>query len=116
MKSTLKIITVLATIACAGLPAKAVDTEIENRASIVGVIATAQCYVNTGMLTQEQADKIIRDYQKAYPNVKPAYKWVTTSRNGKAAVKAIAPYFSSDCKDTTIPTDKIGELLMPYLK
>ena len=88
----------------------------DNRLELVGFLAPAQCYINKGLMSQEKGDELTRDYPNANPSLKSELTWVKSSPHGKAAVKAIAPYFSSDCKDTTIPTDKIGELLMPYLK
>lgn len=115
MKSKLTIIAALAFIACTGIPAQAEGTEIENRASVVVLITVTECYVKMGKITQEQAGDIRRAYPKKFPHAKSALEWATTSRNGKAAVRAITPYFGTDC-EPDISEETAKKVLGPYLK
>ena len=115
MKSKLTIIAALAFIACTGIPAQAEGTEIENRASVVVLITVTECYVKMGKITQEQAGDIRRAYPKKFPHAKSALEWATTSRNGKAAVRAITPFFGTDC-EPDISEETAKKVLEPYLK
>ena len=115
MKSKLTIIAALAFIACTAIPAQAEGTEIENRASVVVLITVTECYVKMGKITQEQAGDIRRAYPKKFPHAKSALEWATTSRNGKAAVRAITPYFGTDC-EPDISEETAKKVLGPYLK
>ena len=53
MTSKLAITAALASITV-GLPVKAEDTVIDNRAELVGFFAAAQCHRNNGLITQEK--------------------------------------------------------------
>ena len=97
MKSKLTIIATLASIACTGIPAQAESIEIGDKVSAIVFITVTECYVKIGKITQEQADEGLRDYPKDFPHHKSAFEWATTSRNGKAAARAITPYFGTDC-------------------
>lgn len=83
MKLKLGIFTAVATIACTGLPVQA--SELAYKQRMIGFLAAAQCFVSSGQGTQEAADQITRDLLNDYPYLLPAYEWVETSPNGKAA-------------------------------
>ena len=108
------IITALATITCNGLPAQA--SEIPNTITMVGFLAAADCFVTNGHGTQEEADKITRDTLTDHPHLRPAYKWLTTTPNGNAALQATIPYLTPDCSSLTASEGEIREVIMPLIK
>ena len=116
MKSKLPIIATLATIACTGAPLQAEETEVLDRLYAIVGVAHAQCYVEKGLFTQEQADGTYRDSIKYYPERKDAFEWATTSPNGKAAVQALMPYVDDDCIPNGVNDEQFKELVGPYLK
>ena len=114
MKSKLIFVTAVVTITV-GLAVKAEDTVIDNRAELVGFLAAAQCYINNGLMTQEKSDALTRDYLNAKPALKSEFAWVQSSPDAKAAIQAILPYFTSDCKELKT-TEEFDEKLPSYFQ
>ena len=119
MKSKLAVITTLLTITFAGLltPGQCIEMTRErfNIARAIGFIAKGKCLVKIERITEEFRDAATFAYLRDNPELKPAFQWVTTSSNGKAAVKAMTPLY--DLKCNLIPSDKeIGRVLAPYIK
>ena len=108
------IIAGLASITCNGLPAQA--SEIANTVTMVGFLAAAECFVSNGHGAQEEADKITRDTLTNHPHLRPAYKWLTTTPNGNAAIQATIPYLTPDCSNLTASEGEIRELIMPFIQ
>lgn len=115
MKSKLSVITTLAVIASTGLPSKAVDKELKNRATIIAIMTIAKCHVNAGKATDEQANELLQKYLQEHPHALTAYEWFENSRNAKAAVEAMRPYYGPDCFGTSSGEEAQKEL-MPVLK
>ena len=119
MKSKLAVFTALASITFTGLPVPGQSAEITgekfNRARVIGFVAKGKCLINIERITEEFRDAVNHTYLRDNPELKPAFDWVTTSSNGKAAVKAMAPLYDINCN--LIPSNKeIGEVIAPYMK
>ena len=119
MKSKLAVVTALVSITYTGLPVLGQSAEITsenfNRARVIGFVAKGKCLIKIERITEESRDAIYRNYLRDNPELKSAFEWVTTSSNGKAAVKAMTPLY--DIKCNLIPSNKeIGEVLAPYIK
>ena len=119
MKSKLAVITALVSIAFAGLPvlgqSAEITSEYQNRARVIGFIAKGKCLIKIERITEEFRDAVTLTYLRDNPELKPAFEWVTTSSNGKAAVKAMTPLY--DIKCNLIPSNKeIGKVIAPYMK
>ena len=115
MKSKLAIITVLVTIAI-GLPVKAEDTRIKNRAQVVGALADAECLVKYGKLPKEKVYEMIRFYINDHPQLIAAYSWALVSPKAKTLVKKLLPYQGFDCTGLMLSEQEADRLMLPYLK
>ena len=121
MKSKLAVITTLVTITFAGFPTPGQSTEVTrerfNRARVIGFIAKGKCLVKIERITEEFRNAATLTYLKDNPELKPAFEWVTTTSNGKAAVKAMTmtPHYDINC-NLLLSNKEAGAVIMPYLK
>ena len=117
MKSKLTVIAALVSIAFTGLPASGQSAEAMYRARMIGFLAKGQCLLKNGSITEEFRDAATRTYLRDNPELKPAFEWVTTSINGKAAVKAMTmnPHYDINC-NLLLSNKEAGAVIMPYLK
>ena len=97
------------------LPVEAEDTQLMNRARVIGAFAGAECGVRIGMFTQEQADDRVQDYINNHPHLNTAYSWATTSNKAMEAVQALTSHMDSEC-NFTISQYEAGKLMVPYLE
>ena len=116
MKSKLAIIALLAAFGCTGLPSKAIDENLENKLTVVGILAGADCVVRNRGSDPEQVNKRIQGLIDENPHLKAAYIWVTTSDKAEEAVQALRPYHTSDCDDLTLSNEEANSLVAPYLE
>ena len=110
MRSKQTIIAECASTCLTGLAVQAEETEVECRSSVITIITMPKCHINIGKATQEQPKQLYRDDLKELPHCKFAYKWAATSRDGKAAIKAMPPNLGADF-DATISGVKAGKVL-----
>ena len=115
MKSKLTVIAALVSIAFIGLPASGQSAEAFNRARIIGFLSKGECLLKNGSITQETFNGVTNIYLEDTPDLKPVYKWVTTSTNGKAGVIAMATHYDSDC-ELNLSNAEAGEVIMPYVE
>lgn len=119
MKSKLAVITALVSIAFSGLPTPGQSAEITrenlNRARVIGYVAKGKCLIKIERITEEFYDAVNLTYLRDNPELKPAFEWVTTSSNGKAAVKAMTPHYDLNC-NLILSNKAAGEVIVPYLK
>jgi len=114
MKSKLATIAVLASIACSGLPLQASPSlaELKARSKSAGFIATLQCHLNKGLISEARAQKILVKWLTDEPQYRDGAAWVKHTKAGNDAIQAVLPYFTADCKE--VPKN-MGELLYPFL-
>ena len=115
MKPRLTIVAALASIACTSLPAAGQNDKFTNRSRVIGFVTAGRCLVKNESITQGRYDEILLNYQKKNPELKPAFKWATTSSNGKAAVKALAPHLAANC-EVALSDYEAGKIILPYLE
>ena len=115
MKSKLTVIAALVSISFTGLPASGQSAEAINRARMIGFLSKGECLLKTGSITQETFEGVTNIYLKDNPELKPIYKWVTTSTNGKAGLIAMGTHYDSDC-EYNLSTSEAGEVILPYVQ
>jgi len=115
MKSKLPIIATLASVVCTGLPLQAQQTQMQNRIEILGAITAAQCNVNAGVLTEDEANEALNMVITKDPYLETAYEWAVNSDNARIAVGGMLAYFDDDCKDNTLTEEILNKVLVPYL-
>ena len=113
MKSRLPIFAAMTSIAI-GLPLQAQTAQMMNRTEIISVIAVAQCHINAGRLTEEQANQIVREIVQEKPHLKAASLWALNSDNARAARDSMAPTLGPNCNGEV--TDELVEnVIIPNL-
>jgi hypothetical protein len=121
MKSKLAVIATLVYITFAGLLTPGQSTEMSrenlNKARVIGYVAKGKCLIKIERITEEFYDAVTLTYLRDNPELKPAFEWVTTSINGKAAVKAMTmtPHYDINC-NLLLSNKEAGAVIMPYLK
>ena len=116
IKAKLSIVAAVATIVCTGLSAQAAESELARKQQMIGFLAAGQCIVNTGIATQEAVDRWVGQYVDEDPVRKSAYKWATTSANGKAAVQTTVPLLTPNCDGVSLSDEQFARVMMPYFE
>ena len=113
MRSKLPIIVALASVAI-GLPLHAQTLQQHYRAAIISTIATAQCNVIKGFISEETAHELIEATVEEQPQLRPAYLWAVKSDNAIAAVDGLASTLGAYCQGE-ITDEVIENVILPNL-
>ena len=82
---------------------------------MVGFLSKGECLLKTGSITQETFEGVTNIYLKDNPELKPIYKWVTTSTNGKAGLIAMGTHYDSDCGSWWAVSGQYGDISQTIL-